>query len=63
MSSIQLFSGQRNFRPVQIQRTCRRQNKCNEKIEICFGNGRKHSGKGEKCCIFLFPKCFQKPPS
>ena len=32
-------------RLVQIQRICRRQNKCNPKIDICFGKGRKHCGK------------------
>ena len=28
------------FRLVQIQSTCRQQNKCDCKIEICFGKGR-----------------------
>ena len=31
-----------NFRLVQIQSICRRQNKCDSKIEICAGKGRKH---------------------
>ena len=32
-------------------------------IEICFGKGRKHCGKGEKAGyqhFFLFPQCLQK---
>ena len=54
-----------NFRLVQIESICRRQNKCNLKTEILFvkgrkhlfgmgrkhlfGIGRKHSGKRRKC--------------
>ena len=32
------------FRPVQVKSVCRRQNKCDWKIEICFGKDRKHFG-------------------
>ena len=41
----------------------RQQIKCNWKIKICFGMGRKHSGKGEKCLLPAFspfPKMFSK---
>ena len=39
-------------------------NKWASKIEICFGKGRKHCGKGENACyqhFLLFPQCFPKP--
>ena len=32
----------KNYRPVQIERICRRQNKCDLKIKIYFVKGRKH---------------------
>ena len=48
---------QQNFRPVQIQRTCRRRKKKKKlqlKNEICFGNGRLHFGKRRKCWLPAF---------
>ena len=48
-----------NFRLVQIERTCRPQNKFDRKIEISFGQGRKHCRKRTKCFL-LFLQCFQK---
>ena len=34
-------------------------NKCDSKLEVCFGMGRKHFGQKKK----IFPKSFQKPIS
>ena len=49
-SNALLFTKQQTFRLVEIQRTCRRKNKCDTKIENYFGKGRKHCGKRRKCC-------------
>ena len=49
------FSKRQNFRLVQIERTRRRQNKCDRKIEISFEKG-KIVGKGENAGL-LFPQC------
>ena len=49
-----LFTKRQNFRLVQIESICRRQNKCDWKIEICFGKGRKHCGKRRKCWLPAF---------
>ena len=54
---ILLFTKRQNFRPVQIQSIRRQQNKCDQKIEICLGKGRKHGGYQH---FLLFPQCFQK---
>ena len=43
-----------NFRLVQIESICRRQNRCDSKIEISFGKGRKHCGKRRKCWLPAF---------
>ena len=43
-----------NFRLVQIESLCRRQNKCNLKTETFFEMGRKSSGKRRKCCLPIF---------
>ena len=51
---VQLFTKRQNFRLVQIQSICRRQNKWDEKTEICFGKGRKHCGKRRKCWLPAF---------
>ena len=59
----QLFSKQQNFRPVQIKRICRRQNKCDSKIEIYCIKGRKHCRKRGKCWLpafSSFPTMFSK---
>ena len=39
---VQLFIKQQIFRQVEIESTCRGQNKCGWTIEICFAKGRKH---------------------
>ena len=39
------------FRLVKIENICMQQNKCDSKREICFGKGRKHSGKRRKCWL------------
>ena len=44
-----LSTKRQNFRLVQIEGICSRQNKCDWKIEILFGKGRKHCGKRRKC--------------
>ena len=40
--------------------------KCDWKIEICFGTGKKHCGKRRKCWLPafspFFPLCFQAAP-
>ena len=37
-----------NFKPIQIQSSCRQQSNSDSKIEICVGKNRKHcGGKGE----------------
>ena len=57
------FTEQQNFREVQIERNCRRQNKCDTKIESYFWKGRKLVGKGENAGyqhFLLFPQYFQK---
>ena len=36
------------FRVVQIQKTCRRKNKCDSKLKFCFGKGKRHCGKKRK---------------
>ena len=46
-----LFIRRQNFRLVQIESICRRQHKCNWKIEICFGKGSKRCGKRRKCWL------------
>ena len=33
----------------QFHSICGQQNKCNPKIELCFGKGRKQCGKRRKC--------------
>ena len=43
-----------NFRLVQIESICRRQNRCNWKIEICFRKGGKCCGKRRKCWLPAF---------
>ena len=64
--SVKLFTKRQNFRFVQIESFCRRQNKCDLKIEICFWNDKNILEKGENAGyqhFLLFPKCFQKLPS
>ena len=48
-----LFTKWQNFRPVQVDGICRRQNKCDSKIEICFG-------KNIKQRFLPFPISFKK---
>ena len=52
-----LIIKQQNFRLIQIESTCRRQNKCNPKTKICFEKSRKHCGLPE---FSLFPTMFLK---
>ena len=40
-----------NFRLVQSQSICRRQNNSRSKVEICVGKSRKHYGKREKMLV------------
>ena len=35
---------------------CSRQTKCESKIDICFGKGRKHCGKRTKCWLPVYPR-------
>ena len=51
------------FRLVQIESICRRQTRCNLKIEILLGMGRKHCEKRRKCWLPGFsplPTMFSK---
>ena len=60
-----LFIKGQNFRLVQIESFCRWQNRCNSKIEIWVGKGRKHRGKRRKCwlpALSPFPTVFAKDP-
>ena len=58
------FTKQQNFTPVQILSICRRQNKCDQRIENCSGKGKKNIvGQSENADyqhFLLFPQCFQK---
>ena len=50
-------------RHVQIERICRRQNKCDSNIQIYIWKGRKDCGKIRKCWLQAFspfPTIFQK---
>ena len=61
--TIMLNSLRHNFRSVQIQSICRRQNKCNLKTEIIFWDGLKTLQEKEKMLISIFSfshNCFQK---
>ena len=63
ISEGQLFTERQNLRLVEILNICRRQIKCDRKIEICFRKGRKHCGKRRKCWLpafSLFPTMFSK---
>ena len=63
LGNIQLFTEQQNFRLVQIERICRRQNKCNLKLKYALGRIEKIVGKGENAGyqhFLLFPQSFQK---
>ena len=51
---IYLFTKRQNFRLVQIESTCRRQNKCDSKIEIVFGWVENILGKRRKCWLPAF---------
>ena len=46
----QIFHKQQNLSLDQN----RRKHKCDGKIEICFGKGRKHCGKRRKCWLPAF---------
>ena len=61
----QPFTKQKNFKPVQIQSTYRRQNKCDSKFEFGFRKGRKHFGEKEEMLvtsIFSFSQTVFKRP-
>ena len=65
MEKSLLFTKRQNLKLLQIQSTCRRQNKCDQKFEICFGMVENILEKGENAGyqhFLLFSKCFQKPP-
>ena len=47
----------------KLKEICRQQNKCDRKIQICFGKGRKYCGKRRKCWLPTFspfPTMFSK---
>ena len=45
-------------RPLQTESICRRQNKCDSKIEVCYGRSRKNCEKRRKCWLPAFsPFC------
>ena len=45
---------QRNAGLVEIESISRRQNKCDRKIKISCGKGKKHRGKRRKCWLPAF---------
>ena len=49
-----LFTKRPNFGLVPIGCICRRQKRCDSKIEICVGKDRKHCGKRWKCSLPAF---------
>ena len=51
---IKPFIKRLNFRLVQIERIFRQQIKCNLRLEIGVGKGRKHCGKTRKCWLPAF---------
>ena len=58
-----LFIKRQNSRLLQTGSICRRQNKCDSKIEVCHGMRRKHCGKRRKCwwpAFSPFPTMFSK---
>ena len=63
VTNRRLFTKQQNFKPVQIQSSCIRQNDSDSKIEICVGKNRKHCGKRRKFWLPAFspfPTMFSK---
>ena len=52
--SCYLFTKRHNFRQVQIQSICRRQNNLDSKVKIRVGKSRKHCGKRRKCWLPAF---------
>ena len=58
-----LFTKPQNLSLVQIKSIWKQQNKCEQKLEICSGKGRKHCGKRGKCWLPAFspfPTMFSK---
>ena len=51
---VNSLPNEKKFRPVQIERICRWQNKCDSKIELYFVKGRKHCEKRRKCWLPAF---------
>ena len=47
-------TNRQNFKPIQIESIRRRQFKCESKMEISFGKGRKQCGKRRKCWLPAF---------
>ena len=61
----QLFIKQQNFRPVQFERLCRQQYRCNFHNEFHYEKNRKHCVKRRKCWLPAFspfPTMFSKSP-
>ena len=59
----QLFTKQQIFRLVQVQISCRRQNRLNLKTKFCLRWVENIVGKAENAGhqhFLLFPQCFQK---
>ena len=54
LAFFQLFTTRQNFKLVQIESICRRQNKCNLKTEILSAMVRKHGDKRRKCWLQAF---------
>ena len=51
---VNYLANNKILRLVKIQSICTWQNKCEWKIEICFGMDRKHCGKRRKCWLPAF---------
>ena len=61
--SLNTLTKRQDFRLIQIENICRRQNKFEYKIRTSFGKGRKRCGKRRKCWLPTFspfPTMFSK---
>ena len=60
---LKLFTKHQNFRLVQIESFCRRQNRCDSKVKVCFEPGYEKTFLEKETMLVtsifsFFPKCF-----
>ena len=58
---VKSFAKGQNFRLVQIESTCRQHTKCESKIKIWFGKGRKKEDNAGYQHFLLFHNVFKRP--